>query len=337
MPIAFDFNEVPGPSADEIKSENGEGALTYGTGAQQAHAYIAGLEAAGLHTVEIWEHNVDSILGGFAYGVSECQAWEASHDPGLVYLACDLNDGALGGRDPLPFCSGWSSVTREPAFGVYGPDQFLLPAMASGIPKLSRFWGVVNWIAGGAPDNAQSNIDFWTAHGAHLVQLIGSPLANTDQNLILKPDWWSTGGAPKPTPKPQETDMEIVLYARQDGHAGNVARLLDGGIKLNEWVGDGTSGPGPGQEYLGVPNGVSLWGPKGTVSSSALTDVPTAKRFVQLTDAFTALLASGPAAPAAPVDVKALAAALAPLLTGPGASLTEAQVEDAIRVVLHGA
>lgn len=199
---AYDFNRVPGPSADEIKANDGAGVLTYGTGTQQDPQYLADLDAAGLKTPLIWEHNVDSILGGYQYGADECRAWEASHPAGeLVYLACDLNDGALAGRTPqlLDTCRGWCDTTREAAVGLYGPDDAILAAQQSGIVKLSRWWGVVNWLNGGYADNDPRNIARWTEIGAHLVQLIGSPIPDTDQNLILRDDWWSTGAAPSAT------------------------------------------------------------------------------------------------------------------------------------------
>jgi hypothetical protein len=200
MATAYDFSQIPGPSPDEITAHGGVGALTYGTGTEQPADYLASLDAAGLHHPLIWEHNTDSILGGYDYGVSECRAWETSHPPGLVYLACDLNDGALGGRSVLPFCSGWCSVTREAAVGLYGPDRAILDGIASGIPRLSRWWGVVNWLDGGEPDNAPGNIDRWRTIGAHLIQMIGSPIPGTDENLVLRDDWWTTGGAqPKVT------------------------------------------------------------------------------------------------------------------------------------------
>lgn len=230
MGVVFDFSVVPGPSADQIKAHDGEGTLIYGTGRTQSPEYVASLERAGLQVSRIWEHNTDSILGGYDYGVSECRIFEANNPPGLVYLACDLNDGALGNRDPLPFCRGWCSVTREDAVGAYGPDHFILAAQAAAIPKLSRWWGVVNWIQGGGPDNHPTNIAFWNDHGAHLIQMIGSPIPETDQNMVLHPDWHTTGSAPA---SKEQDDM--VLYSTNEG--GTTTYYRDAGgipVKLSD-------------------------------------------------------------------------------------------------------
>lgn len=240
MAVAFDFNRVPGPGAREIKDADGQGALVYGTGAQQDPDYIAGLEAAGLHVVRIWEHNTDSILGGYHYGVSECQAWEAAHPPGLVYLACDLNDGALAGRSVVPFCNGWCDTTREPTAGLYGPDHAILDGIAMNRPKLSRWWGVVNWLdpntGYAGPDNDPRNIERWTQIGAHIVQLIGSPIPDTDQNLILRDDWWTTG-TPTPPPKKRGHEMELLISpTRALSHTAGVldAQFPDPTVRYND-------------------------------------------------------------------------------------------------------
>lgn len=193
MPFVYDFNRVPGPSPDEVKGADGQGSLIYGTGAQQSDDWVHDHESADLHVVRIWEHNTDSILGGYNYGVSECKAFEDANPPGLVYLACDLNDGALAGRSVVPFCNGWCDTTREATVGLYGPDHAILDGIAMNRPKLSKWWGVVNWLDGGYPDNDPRNIARWTEIGAHLIQLIGSPIPDTDQNLILRDDWWTAG------------------------------------------------------------------------------------------------------------------------------------------------
>lgn len=250
---AYDFNRVPGPSAREIADNNGEGALTYGTGQQQSPEYLASLEAAGLHTPLIWEHNIDSILGGYDYGVSECKLWEASHPAGkLVYLACDLNDGALAGRDPSPFVRGWCDTTREAAVGTYGGDDALNFVRTAQIPKAQRYWGVVNWIRQGRPDNDPWNIDFWTRWGADLVQLIGSPIPDTDQNLILKPTWWTTGGAPTPSDPHRGGDtMHIALLKTLDGRYE--AMLVDGAFMVEDF---GLAAPG---SFLNIPADAWAW------------------------------------------------------------------------------
>jgi len=212
----FDFSRVPGPTPDEIKANDGVGALTYGTGTQQSPEYLASLDAAGLKHALVWEHNTDSILGGFDYGVAECQAWEASHPPGLVYLACDLNDGALAGRSIEPFCSGWCSVTREAVVGGYGPDDAMAQVWGGKVPKMGRWWGVAPWLENGAPNNDQANIDRWRALGASLVQLIGEDIAGTDTNLVLRDDWWATGGVTR-------RQMEDSMY----GHDSSGTYLKD--------------------------------------------------------------------------------------------------------------
>lgn len=211
MAYAYDFNRVPGPSPDEIKAADGDGSLIYGTGAQQSDAWVKGHHAADLKVVRIWEHNTDSILT--MDGAAECRTFEANNPPGLVYLACDLNDAALAGRDVTRFCREWCSVTREDEVGLYGSSTAIAQGQGAGIPKLTKWWGVVNWIVGGGPDNAPQNIDYWTNAGAHLIQLIGSPIPDTDQNLILKDDWWSTGRVVPPTP---EDDDDTMVYKTSD-------------------------------------------------------------------------------------------------------------------------
>ena len=233
---AYDFSRVPGPDAAEITANDGDGALTYGTGTPQPDVYLASLDTAGLHRALIWEHNTDSILGGYDYGVAECQAWEATHPPGLVYLACDLNDGALAGRSIVPFCQGWCSVTREPVVGGYGPDDAMAQVWGT-VPKMGRWWGVVNWLQGGAPDNDPSNIARWTTLGASLVQLIGSPISGTDQNLILRDDWWTTSGA---TVNPDlEDDMASADFFATDPADRRYIWWFSGGgrrlVNYDEW------------------------------------------------------------------------------------------------------
>lgn len=207
---AYDFSIVPGPGPDVITANAGEGALTYGTGTQQSPDYLASLDSAGLHHVLIWEHNTDSVLGGYDYGVSECKAWEASHPPGLVYLACDLNDGALGGASVQPFCAGWCDTTREAVVGLYGPDRAWTQVRWI-VPKMQRMWGVVNWLDGGYANNDPRNISRWTDLGASIIQLIGSPIPDTDQNLILRGDWWTVGAPPAPAPSQED---EESMYPR---------------------------------------------------------------------------------------------------------------------------
>lgn len=190
---AFDFARVPGPIPQEIKDNNGEGVLTYSFRGQ-SQQYLESIRAAGLKSVWIWERNTDSIFNGYDYAVNECRLHEANAKPGeLTYVACDTNDGGVGGRQLLPFLQGWSDTTREPTFGVYGSSGAIRQAQAFG-GKCQRYWGVVNWINGGGPNNAPQNIDYWRNAGAHLIQLIGSPIPGTDENLIFKPDWATIDG-----------------------------------------------------------------------------------------------------------------------------------------------
>jgi hypothetical protein len=231
---AYDFSAVPGPSADAIKANEGVGALTYGTGAQQSQSYLNGLSSSGLHLAKIWEHNSDSIIGGYQYGVAECQAWEATHDPGMVYLACDLNDGQLGNRSPLAFVAGWYDTTRENVFGIYGPDHAIIPVRDSIFAdKCCRYWGVVNWLEKGYPDNDPRNIAQWSAIGAHLVQLIGSPIPGTDQNLVLQQNWWDTGSAPS-----EDDDMIIYITKKSDPSVGVWAcdSIFRRWVQPSEWA-----------------------------------------------------------------------------------------------------
>lgn len=229
MKYAYDFSRVPGPSPGEMKANDGDGILIYGTGRQQSQEYVDACEEAGLHTARIWEHNVDSILGGYAYGVSECLLFEANNPPGMVYVACDMNNGALAGRDITPFLRGWASVTREPKFGLYGSDDALNQGRNAGIDKLTHNWGVVNWIRGGYANNDPRNIAFWTSWGADLIQLIGSPVGDTDQNLVLNDSWWDTGDS-------SEDEDEVKPYYLTKKSNPNVGIWTSDGI-FRRWVG----------------------------------------------------------------------------------------------------
>ena len=191
MRCVFDFSRVPGPSAERIITDGGEGVLVYSFNARQSDELLNEYRSAGLHVVWIWERNTDSIFDGYDFAVDECGLHEARVQPGeLTYVACDTNDGGVAGRDLSPFLQGWSDTTREPRFGVYGSSGAIRQAQKFG-GKCSRFWGVVNWINGGGPNNAPENISYWTNAHAHLIQLIGSPIDDTDQNMILQDDWWS--------------------------------------------------------------------------------------------------------------------------------------------------
>jgi hypothetical protein len=216
MAYAYDFSVVPGPSPSLIKANGGEGVLVYSGNARQSDAYLDACRAAGLKVVWIWEVNTDSIFGGYDYAVVQCRWHESRVQPGeLTYVACDTRNQG----DVTPFLKGWSDTTREPVFGIYGPDFAIRQAQAAGT-KCQRWWGVVNWIVGGGPDNAPANIDFWSRQGAHLIQLIGSPIGNTDQNLIMRPDWGSLDGGSAPA-SAQEGDNVIYQigsdYFRNEG------------------------------------------------------------------------------------------------------------------------
>lgn len=208
---AYDFSKVPGPGAPSIIANGGEGVLTYSFRGQTPD-YLDTIRGAGLASVWIWERNTDSIFNGYDYAVSECKLHEANAKPGeLTYVACDTNDGGVAGRQLAPFLQGWSDTTREACFGVYGSSGAIRQAQAFG-GKCSRYWGVVNWINGGGPDNAPQNIDYWRAAGAHLVQLIGSPISGTDENLILKPEWASIEGADMPLDDQDVTKVTEKIF-----------------------------------------------------------------------------------------------------------------------------
>ena len=212
---AYDFSKVLGPPVRDLVASGARGVLVYSFASRQSDEYLDECRRAGLRVVWIWERDRDSIL--FMNGADECRAHEASARPGeLTYVACDVNNGELGGRDVTRFCRQWASATREPEFGLYGSQDAIAQGQASRIPKLTKWWGVVNWITGGGPDNDPRNVVYWQGVGVHLVQLIGSPIDGTDQNLILRDDW-ATFGTHAPTL--EDDDMKTMLFTtrKSDG------------------------------------------------------------------------------------------------------------------------
>jgi hypothetical protein len=107
-------------------------------------------------------------------------------------------------------------VTREPVVGGYGPDDAMAQVWGGIVPKMGRWWGVAPWLEGGAPNNDPANIDRWRALGASLVQLIGEDIAGTDSNLVLRDDWWTTGGVTR-------RQMEDSMY----GHDSSGTYMKD--------------------------------------------------------------------------------------------------------------
>lgn len=205
--FAYDFSRVPGPSAQEIADNEGQGMLGYSFAFRQSDELLETYRKAGQKVVWIWERNTDSIYGGYDYAVEECKRHEARVQPGeLTYVACDTRTPG----DVVPFLRGWNDTTREDVFGIYGPDFAIKAAQQYG-NKCQRFWGVVNWIVGGKPNNHPDNITYWTNAGVHLIQLIGSPIDATDQNLIVKPDWWSTGAIKTAADLGRRKSMYILL------------------------------------------------------------------------------------------------------------------------------
>ncbi len=212
---AYDFSKVPGPSVRELVAAGARGVLVYSFASRPTDDYLDECRRAGLEVVWIWERDRDSIL--FLDGADECRAHEARAAPGeLTYVACDLNNGDLAGRDVTRFCREWASATREREFGLYGSQDAIAQGQASGIPKLTKWWGVVNWITGGGPDNDPRNIAFWHGVEAHIVQLIGSPVDDTDQNLILRDDWAAFGTR---APTLEDDDMKTMIFTirKSDG------------------------------------------------------------------------------------------------------------------------
>jgi Rv2525c-like, glycoside hydrolase-like domain len=180
------------PTPAALVDAGAKGVLVYSFAGRPPPEYLDECRRLGLRVVWIWERGKPDILRGFQYAVDQCREHEASAKPGeLTYVACDLNNGdlKLDGRDLMPFLRGWAATTREPIFGLYGPQDAILQAQRANIPKLARWWGVVNWITDGRPDNAPENIAFWRSVDAHVIQLIGSPIALTDRDLILRADW----------------------------------------------------------------------------------------------------------------------------------------------------
>lgn len=189
--MAYAYDEMyKRTSVEELNQHDGEGVLVYSGNARPFDQYVNWIRASGKKVVWIFESSVDRALAGYQAGVDDCR-WHESRVPAgaLSYVvACDLNDGLLRGRDVTAYLRGWSDTTREPVFGQYGSSTAIQQGKTVG-RKLQRFWGVVNWIVGGGPNNAPQNIEYWKAQGVHLIQLIGSPIGDTDQNMILSPIW----------------------------------------------------------------------------------------------------------------------------------------------------
>src|SRR5215203_3253713 len=149
--LVHDPEKAPSPPA--LVDAGAKGVLVYSFSARPPDEWLNECRRLGLHVVWIWEREEDDILGSFEFAVSECREHERSALPGeLTYVACDLNNERLAGRDLTPFLRGWAATTREQVFGLYGSQHAIAQGQRAGIPKLARWWGVVNWITGGGHD-----------------------------------------------------------------------------------------------------------------------------------------------------------------------------------------
>jgi hypothetical protein len=203
---AYDFSRKPGPSVREIIDAEGQGILGYSGNSRQDDDLLDEYRRAGLYVVWIWEVDTDSIFGGYDYAVEQCKWHEKRVPQGeLTYVACDTRKEG----DVVPFLRGWGDTTREDVFGLYGPD-FAIKDGQDADTKCQRWWGVVNWIKNGKADNHPDNITYWMNAGAHIIQLIGSPISDTDQNLICKPDWHSVSST-ETTKQRRREDVYILL------------------------------------------------------------------------------------------------------------------------------
>jgi hypothetical protein len=181
----------------DVLTHDGEGVLVYSGLDRPDDSYLVPFDTDTLHHAWTFESSRDRAVAGnddqnYRQGVSDCQ-WHEGRIPAGYFtyvVACDLNNNSLAGRNTQPYLQGWSDTTREPAFGQYGSSDAINQGMRLG-GKLQKFWGVVNWNPLGYPDNHPANIQYWINLGVDLIQLIGTPIPGTDQNIVAKPNWWS--------------------------------------------------------------------------------------------------------------------------------------------------
>ena len=263
MSYAYDQEGQASPS--DVLANDGEGVLVYSGSARPSDAYVALFSTERLHHAWIFESSQDRAVAGtpdqnYANGKSDCAAHERRIPAGefSYVVACDLNNGSLHGRNTQPYLQGWADQTRELAFGQYGSSDAINQGMHLG-GKLQKFWGVVDWNPLGYPDNHPRNIQYWQQLGADLIQLIGTPIPGTDQNLVLKPSWW-TASAPAPVTK-RTDDMYIGVNINEGWF------VVEGGRISSHFV-------GTPQPPYGVPS--DLTGAWGGVPSKQVSDAEVA-------------------------------------------------------------
>jgi hypothetical protein len=219
--MSYAYDESDGrASPSDVLTHDGEGVLIYSGPARPDPGYVDQFSTDQLHHAWIFESQTDRAVQGtpddqFNNGRSDCSWHETRVPPGefTYVVACDLNNGSLGGRNTQPYLMGWAEETRESAFGQYGSSDAINQGMRLG-GKLQKFWGVVNWNPLGYPNNDPHNIAYWQMLGADLIQLIGTPIPGTDQNLICKPNWWTAEAA---APVPTRTDDMYIGVNKTEG------------------------------------------------------------------------------------------------------------------------
>lgn len=170
----------------------------------EAHRY----GAAGIPFGLVWESTAKRALGGAAAGRAD--AIEANRqadalgvdDTMPIYFAVDFaaDPGAVA-----PYFEAVHQHSRRPV-GCYGGKPVFEGMMAVGFASFGWQAGAASWS------------DHQLSTRACLVQKVGgSPLLNTDLNVVQHPDWgqWPRPTPPKP-PAKKETGMLVQIQGQPD-------------------------------------------------------------------------------------------------------------------------
>lgn len=188
------------------------------------------IHAAGLGLVLAYEYGAtsDSWNGDVARAEADAISWPADRP---IYWTEDRYVApawypTVGAR--LDMHGNRSGRPR----GLYGPAQLVQAMLDQGHAQFGWIAGALSWSHAATIDDAIA-----AAPGAHLAQLVGSPLAGTDENLILKPDYGQSPnqGAPMFSPDQEKLILDAatrVLEMTDPNPAGtgqlvNIEAALD--------------------------------------------------------------------------------------------------------------
>lgn len=175
--------------------------LAYLSGPSAPKVITAGelfnLRAAGLSVVFVWEVGTDWTTWNGAEADRQLDALGVSGDT-PVYWAVD-RDILQGSYDLVgQMLDGVNS--RRPR-GIYSEADCVRHCLDSGQARFGWISSAYGWSGAGNATQAKAK-----APGAHLCQLIGSPIPGTDVNDCMKPDWGQW-------PRPQEDDLTAEEHA----------------------------------------------------------------------------------------------------------------------------